>query len=121
MSDLFKADEEDEDVKTFVPSSKRQEEKQEEKEPVKETASVVSVNTDIADEAENTETSDDDDQIEGQMDITEWMQSVREEKYGKQDTREFSKSELERYLDEKEEKSAAYEKMVERKKRRLWQ
>lgn len=116
MSDLFKADEEDEDVKTFVPSSKCQEEKKEEKEPVKETAPVVSVNTDIADEAENTETSDDDDQIEGQMDITEWMQSVREEKYGKQDTREFSKSELERYLDEKEEKSAAYEKMVERKK-----
>ena len=116
MSDLFKADEEDEDVKTFVPASKHQDEKQEEKEPVKENATAVSVNTDIADEAENTRTSDDDDQIEGQMDITEWMQSVREEKYGKQDTREFSKSELERYLDEKEEKSAAYEKMVERKK-----
>ena len=116
MSDLFKADEEDEDVKTFVPASKHQDEKQEEKEPVKENATEVSVNTDIADEAENTGTSDDDDQIEGQMDITEWMQSVREEKYGKQDTREFSKSELERYLDEKEEKSAAYEKMVERKK-----
>lgn len=116
MSDLFKADEEDEDVKTFVPASKHQDEKQEEKEPVKENATAVSVNTDIADEAENTGTSDDDDQIEGQMDITEWMQSVREEKYGKQDTREFSKSELERYLDEKEEKSAAYEKMVERKK-----
>ena len=115
MSDLFKADEEDEDVKTFVPASKHQDEKQEEKEPVKENATAVSVNTDIADEAENTGTSDDDDQIEGQMDITEWMQSVREEKYGKQDTREFSKSELERYLDEKEEKSAAYEKMVERK------
>jgi hypothetical protein len=116
MSDLFKDDEEDEDVKTFVPASKHQDEKQEEKEPVKENATAVSVNTDIADEAENTETLDDDDQIEGQMDITEWMQSVREEKYGKQDTREFSKSELERYLDEKEEKSAAYEKMVERKK-----
>lgn len=116
MSDLFKADEEDEDVKTFVPASKHQDEKQEEKEPVKENATAVSVNTDIADEAENTGTLDDDDQIEGQMDITEWMQSVREEKYGKQDTREFSKSELERYLDEKEEKSAAYEKMVERKK-----
>lgn len=116
MSDLFKADEEDEDVKTFVPASKHQDEKQEEKEPVKENATAVSVNTDIADEAENTGTSDADDQIEGQMDITEWMQSVREEKYGKQDTREFSKSELERYLDEKEEKSAAYEKMVERKK-----
>ena len=115
MSDLFKADEEDEDVKTFVPASKHQDEKQEEKEPVKENATSVSVNTDTVDETEGTETSDDD-QIEGQMDITEWMQSVREEKYGKQDTREFSKSELERYLDEKEEKSAAYEKMVERKK-----
>lgn len=115
MSDLFKADEEDEDVKTFVPASKHQDEKQEEKEPVKENATAVSVNTDTVDETEGTETSDDD-QIEGQMDITEWMQSVREEKYGKQDTREFSKSELERYLDEKEEKSAAYEKMVERKK-----
>ena len=116
MSDLFGDEEEDADVKTFVPSSKCQEEKKEEKEPVKETAPVVSVNTDIADEAENTETSDDDDQIEGQMDITEWMQSVREEKYGKQDTKEFSKSELERYLDEKDEKSAAYEKLVEQKK-----
>lgn len=115
MSDLFRADEEDEDVKTFVPASKHQDEKQEEKEPVKENATSVSVNTDTVDETEGTETSDDD-QIEGQMDITEWMQSVKEEKYGKQDTREFSKSELERYLDEKEEKSAAYEKMVERKK-----
>lgn len=115
MSDLFRTDEEDEDVKTFVPASKHQDEKQEEKEPVKKNATAVSVNTDTVDETEGTETSDDD-QIEGQMDITEWMQSVKEEKYGKQDTREFSKSELERYLDEKEEKSAAYEKMVERKK-----
>lgn len=115
MSDLFRADEEDEDVKTFVPASKHQDEKQEEKEPVKENVTAVSVNTDTVDETEGTETSDDD-QIEGQMDITEWMQSVKEEKYGKQDTREFSKSELERYLDEKEEKSAAYEKMVQRKK-----
>ena len=64
MSDLFKADEEDEDVKTFVPASKHQDEKREEKEPVKENATAVSVNTDIADEAENTGTSDDDDQIE---------------------------------------------------------
>lgn len=115
MSDLFRADEEDEDVKTFVPASKHQDEKQEEKEPVKKNVTAVSVNTDTVDETEGTEASDDD-QIEGQMDITEWMQSVKEEKYGKQDTREFSKSELERYLDEKEEKSAAYEKMVERKK-----
>ena len=54
------------------------------------------------------------------MDITEWMQSVREEKYGKQDTKEFSKSELERYLDEKDEKSAAYEKLVDVYKRQAW-
>ena len=105
MSDLFKDDEEDEDVKTFVPASKKAAEN---KEVTKEAV------TESADETE--EAAAEDDQIEGQMDITEWMQSVREEKYGKQDTREFSKSELERYLDEKEEKSAAYEKMVERKK-----
>ena len=112
MSDLFKDDAEDEDVKTFVPASKHQEEKQEEKETVKETVTEAAK---TVDETEPVQTAEDD-QIEGQMDIAEWMQSVKEEKYGKQDTREFSKSELERYLDEKEEKSAAYEKMVERKK-----
>lgn len=70
-------------------------------------------NTVYADgEAENIE----DEQIEGQLSIADWMETVREEKYGKQDTKEFSKSELERYLDEKDEKSAAYEKLVEQKK-----
>ncbi|MFQ9713795.1 MAG: hypothetical protein ACLRU5_09920 [Lachnospira eligens] len=109
MSDLFGDEEEDADVKTFVPASKNKEEQPAEK--VKTPAPVVEqvVNDD-------TEAQEDDDQIEGQMDITEWMQSVREEKYGKQDTKEFSKSELERYLDEKDEKSAAYEKLVEQKK-----
>ena len=109
MSDLFGDEEEDADVKTFVPASKNKEEQPAEK--VKTPAPVTEqiVNHDA-------EVQEDDDQIEGQMDITEWMQSVREEKYGKQDTKEFSKSELERYLDEKDEKSAAYEKLVERKK-----
>ena len=109
MSDLFGDEEEDADVKTFVQASKNKEEQlaEEVKTPAPVTEQVVN---------DDAEVQEDDDQIEGQMDITEWMQSVREEKYGKQDTKEFSKSELERYLDEKDEKSAAYEKLVEQKK-----
>ena len=109
MSDLFGDEEEDADVKTFVPASKNKEEQlaEEVKTPAPVTEQVIN---------DDAEVQEDDDQIEGQMDITEWMQSVREEKYGKQDTKEFSKSELERYLDEKDEKSAAYEKLVEQKK-----
>ena len=109
MSDLFGDEEEDADVKTFVPASKNKEEQPAEKVKTPAPATEQIVNHDA-------EVQEDDDQIEGQMDITEWMQSVREEKYGKQDTKEFSKSELERYLDEKDEKSAAYEKLVEQKK-----
>ena len=113
MSDLFGDEEaeEDDDVKTFVPASKNKEEK-----PAEEvkTSEPVSISEQIM--ADDEEAAEEDDQIEGQMDITEWMQSVKEEKYGKQDTKEFSKSELERYLDEKDEKSAAYEKLVEQKK-----
>ena len=109
MSDLFGDDEEDADVKTFVPASKNKEEQ-----PAEEVKTPAPVAEQVVND--DAEAQEDDDQIEGQMDITEWMQSVREEKYGKQDTKEFSKSELERYLDEKDEKSAAYEKLVEQKK-----
>lgn len=109
MSDLFGDEEEDADVKTFVPASKNKEEQ-----PAEEVKTPAPVAEQVVNDDE--EAQEDDDQIEGQMDITEWMQSVREEKYGKQDTKEFSKSELERYLDEKDEKSAAYEKLVEQKK-----
>lgn len=109
MSDLFGDEQEDADVKTFVPASKNKEEQ-----PAKEVKTPAPVTEQVVND--DTEAQEDDDQIEGQMDITEWMQSVREEKYGKQDTKEFSKSELERYLDEKDEKSAAYEKLVEQKK-----
>jgi hypothetical protein len=106
MSDLFGDEEEDADVKTFVPASKNKEEQ-----PAEEVKTPAPVAEQVVND--DAEAQEDDDQIEGQMDITEWMQSVREEKYGKQDTKEFSKSELERYLDEK---SAAYEKLVEQKK-----
>lgn len=109
MSDLFGDEEEDADVKTFVPASKNKEEQ-----PAKEVKTPAPITEQVVND--DAEVQEDDDQIEGQMDITEWMQSVREEKYGKQDTKEFSKSELERYLDEKDEKSAAYEKLVEQKK-----
>lgn len=109
MSDLFGDEEEDADVKTFVPASKNKEEQ-----PAEEVKTPALVAEQVVND--DAEAQEDDDQIEGQMDITEWMQSVREEKYGKQDTKEFSKSELERYLDEKDEKSAAYEKLVEQKK-----
>lgn len=109
LSDLFGDEEEDADVKTFVPASKNKEEQ-----PAKEVKTPAPVTEQVVND--DAEVQEDDDQIEGQMDITEWMQSVREEKYGKQDTKEFSKSELERYLDEKDEKSAAYEKLVEQKK-----
>ena len=109
MSDLFGDEEEDADVKTFVPASKNKEEQ-----PAEEVKTPAPVAEQVVND--DAEAQEDDDQIEGQMDITERMQSVREEKYGKQDTKEFSKSELERYLDEKDEKSAAYEKLVEQKK-----
>ena len=109
MSDLFGDEEEDADVTTFVPASKNKEEQ-----PAEEVKTPAPVAEQVVND--DAEAQEDDDQIEGQMDITEWMQSVREEKYGKQDTKEFSKSELERYLDEKDEKSAAYEKLVEQKK-----
>ncbi|MDO5401890.1 MAG: hypothetical protein Q4F11_00480 [Eubacteriales bacterium] len=57
-----------------------------------------------------------DDQIEGQISLADWFESVQEERYGKQNTREFSKAELDRMLDEKDEKSAAYEKLMAEQK-----
>jgi hypothetical protein len=64
------------------------------------------------------ESQDEDEQIEGQLSLADWMESVREEKYGKQNTREYSKAELDRMLDEKDEKSAAYEKLMAEQKAR---
>lgn len=61
-----------------------------------------------ADEEANPE----EEQIEGQLNLADWLEIVREEKYGKQNTKEYSKQELERLLYEKEEKSAAYERII---------
>lgn len=58
------------------------------------------------------EVNPEDEQIEGQINLADWLESVREEKYGRQDTKEYSRQELERLLDEKEEKSAAYERII---------
>lgn len=57
-----------------------------------------------------------DGQIEGQLSLADWIETVREEKYGKQNTKEYSKAELNRMLDEKDEKSAAYEKLMAEQK-----
>lgn len=62
------------------------------------------------------EINPEDEQIEGQLSIMDWMDSVKEEKYGKQHTKEFSRAELERILDEKDEKSAAYERIMAKQK-----
>ncbi len=67
-------------------------------------------------EASDIENSSDNEQIEGQMNLADWMESVREQKYGQQSTREFSKQELMRMLEEKDEKSAAYEMLMKKQK-----
>ncbi len=60
---------------------------------------------------------DEEEQIEGQLNMRDWMNEVREQKYGKQNTKEYSKTELERLLDEKDEKSLAYDKLMEEQRR----
>ena len=67
-------------------------------------------------EDSNLEGYSDNEQIEGQMNLADWMESVREQKYGQQSTREFSKQELMRMLEEKDEKSAAYEMLMKKQK-----
>lgn len=57
-----------------------------------------------------------DEQIEGQMSIADWVEAVQEKKYGKRATREFSKAELERQLAEKESKEEAYDKLMKKQK-----
>lgn len=70
------------------------------------------INQDDGEVEENPE----DEQIEGQLSLQDWIEAVREKKYGNQDTREFSKAELDRMLDEKDEKSAAYERLIAEQK-----
>lgn len=51
-------------------------------------------------------------QIEGQMSIADWVEAVQEKKYGKQETKEFSKAELARELAERESKEEAYDRLM---------
>lgn len=104
---------EDEQEETFRPPFERKDSRNNEN--VDNTlAKTASADTDSEQLYNGDQTEDE--QIEGQLSITDWIESVREEKYGKQDTKEFSKAELERMLDEKDEKSKAYERIIARKK-----
>lgn len=104
---------EDEQEETFRPPFERKNSRNNEN--IDNTlAKTASADTDS--EQPYNEDQTEDEQIEGQLSITDWIESVREEKYGKQDTKEFSKAELERMLDEKDEKSKAYERIIARKK-----
>lgn len=104
---------EDEQEETFRPPFERKDSRN--NESVDNTlAKTASADTDSKQPYNDDQTEDE--QIEGQLSITDWIESVREEKYGKQDTKEFSKAELERMLDEKDEKSQAYERIIARKK-----
>lgn len=104
---------EDEQEETFRPPFERKDSRNN-KNVDKTLAKTASADTDSEQPYNDDQTEDE--QIEGQLSITDWIESVREEKYGKQDTREFSKAELERMLDEKDEKSKAYERIIARKK-----
>ena len=104
---------EDEQEETFRPPFERKDSRNNEN--IDNTlAKTASADTDSEQPYNDDQTEDE--QIEGQLSITDWIESVREEKYGKQDTKEFSKAELERMLDEKDEKSKAYERIIARKK-----
>lgn len=104
---------EDEQEETFRPPFERKDSRNNENVD-KTLAKTASADTDSEQPYNDDQTEDE--QIEGQLSITDWIESVREEKYGKQDTKEFSKAEFERMLDEKDEKSKAYERIIARKK-----
>lgn len=89
---------EDEQEETFRPPFERKDSRNNENVD-KTLAKTASADTDSEQPYNDDQTEDE--QIEGQLSITDWIESVREEKYGKQDTREFSKAELERMLDER--------------------
>lgn len=109
---------EDEQEETFRPPFERKDSRNN-KNVDNTLAKTASADTDSEQPYNDDQTEDEqteDEQIEGQLSITDWIESVREEKYGKRDTKEFSKAELERMLDEKDEKSQAYERIIARKK-----
>ncbi len=97
FSEIIDIDKETDDLVGLKPSPKKIEEPK-----------VVVVHSESEEEV--------DEQIEGQMNLAEWLENVREEKYGKQDTKQYSRSEVVRYLEDRDEKSAAYDKLIEEQK-----
>lgn len=62
------------------------------------------------------EVTEEDEQIAGQLSLGDWMEAIQEEKYGKQNTKEFSKAELEKMLEQRENQQEEYEKLLEKLK-----
>lgn len=75
---------EDEQEETFRPPFERKDSRNNENVD-KTLAKTASAETDSEQPYNDDQTEDE--QIEGQLSITDWIESVREEKYGKQDTR----------------------------------
>lgn len=69
--------------------------------------------TDITDSDEELE---EDEQIEGQLSLDDWMQEIKHEKYGMQETKEFSMAELEKELEEREAQRQNYERLLEKQR-----
>ncbi len=73
----------------------------------------------VEDEVFKVDASDEEpqeEQIEGQMNILDWMEAVQEQKYGGRETKEFSKAELEKLLTQRENEKEAYNKLMAEKK-----
>ena len=84
---------------------------------------TYSENAEDSDEKIATESANDtdevieeDEQIAGQLSLGDWMEAIQEEKYGKQNTKEFSKAELEKMLEQRENQQEEYEKLLEKLK-----
>lgn len=63
------------------------------------------------------EIEEEDAQIEGQLSLADWVEAIQEEKYGKQNTKEFSKAELDKLLEEREYEKEEYERLLEKQKK----
>lgn len=59
---------------------------------------------------------EEDEQIEGQLSLDDWMQEIKHEKYGMQETKEFSMAELEKELEEREAQRQNYERLLEKQR-----
>ena len=71
----------------------------------------------VSENSESSEgTTEEDEQVEGQLSLTDWIEAIQEEKYGKQNTKEFSKADLEKMLEQRENEKGEYEKLLAKQK-----